>query len=607
MGKKLVMLPVEEVDISSAQYHPQSISAPHLTGLALKLFVWLIEAPLIGSIILSVMKKQNNFTQLLRNTVIPENPMFRPEYPPQAPETGVAVLDEYEEPVLRVEKALSCLCSYDPSQRCHEDSPPFLYWTIRDFAHAYRNKLATPSTVAEHIIAIVEEYNNKKPPMPLLILFNAEEVRKQAAASTQRFEEGKSISILDGIFVAIKDDIDCYPYPSKSGTSWLHNTREVKKDAVCVSRLRNCGVILIGKANMHELGMGTTGNNPIHGTTRNPHSFDRYTGGSSSGPAALVASGLCSAAVGTDGGGSVRIPSSLCGIVGLKTTYGRIDMKGSVCHCGTVEVASPLTATVEDAMIVYAALAGSSLNDRISLRPSPICLPDLSTPNSLHILSSVKLGKYSEWFNDVYSTDISAKCNDALNQLSEIFGCSIIEIVLPEQHVMQAAHVVSIGSESLCALNPDCEDGRNTELSLDTRVSLALFRSFSAADYVAAQRLRRRIMYYYMEAFKKVDIIVTPTTGITAPEISSTALKNGESNIEVTGYLMRFVLVGNLLGLPAISIPIGHDKEGLPIGLQLIGRPWGEATILRVASAVEEICYKSRKRPSTFYDVLKMK
>ncbi|XP_020580593.1 fatty acid amide hydrolase isoform X2 [Phalaenopsis equestris] len=605
MGKKRVMLPAKEVDIAIVKYQPINISAPHLTGLALKLFVWLLEVPLIGSIIVSVMKKRNNYTQLLRNTEIPENPMFRPEFQPQ--EIGVAVLDENEKPVFRVEKALGCLCSYDPSQRCHEDSRPFLYWTIRDFAYSYRNKLATPSSVAEHVIAIAEEYNNKKPPMPLLVFFSAEEVRKQAAASTQRFEEGKPLSILDGIFVAIKDDIDCYPFPSKSGTSWLHNTREVKKDAVCVSRLRSCGVIIIGKANMHELGMGTTGNNPIHGTTRNPHSLDRYTGGSSSGPAALVASGLCSAALGTDGGGSVRIPSSLCGIVGLKTTYGRIDMNGSVCDCGTVEVVSPLAATVEDAMIVYAALAGSSFNDRISLRPSPICLPDLSATSSFDILRSVKLGKYSEWFNDVFSTDISIKCEDALNQLSEIYGCSTIEIVLPEQHEMQVAHAVSIGSESLCALNPDCEDGWGTELSLDTQVNLAFFRSFSAADYVAAQRLRRRIMYYYEEAFKKVDIIVTPTTGMTAPKISSGALKTGESNLEVTGYLMRFVLVGNLLGLPAISVPIGHDKEGLPIGLQLIGRPWGEATILRVASAVEEICYGSRKRPSTFYDILKVK
>ncbi|CAL5385226.1 unnamed protein product [Camellia sinensis] len=153
---------------------------------------------------------------------------------------------------------------------------------------------------------------------------------KQAAASTQRFEEGNPLSILDGIFMAIKDDIDCYPHPSKGATTWFHEVRPVRKDAVCVSRLRKCGVIFVGKANMHELGMGTTGNNPNYGTARNPHALERYTGGSSSGPAAIIASGLCSAALGTDGGGSIRIPSSLCGVVGLKTTYGRIDMTGEV-------------------------------------------------------------------------------------------------------------------------------------------------------------------------------------------------------------------------------------------------------------------------------------
>ncbi|CAL5347449.1 unnamed protein product [Camellia sinensis] len=153
---------------------------------------------------------------------------------------------------------------------------------------------------------------------------------KQAAASTQRFEEGNPLSILDGIFMAIKDDIDCYPHPSKGATTWFHEVRPVRKDAVCVSRLCKCGVIFVGKANMHELGMGTTGNNPNYGTARNPHAPERYTGGSSSGPAAIIASGLCSAALGTDGGGSIRIPSSLCGVVGLKTTYGRIDMTGEV-------------------------------------------------------------------------------------------------------------------------------------------------------------------------------------------------------------------------------------------------------------------------------------
>lgn len=512
----------------------------------------------------------------------------------------VLLLDEEEYPATRVDSALQCLSPCDPSL----DSPPYQYWTIRDYAHAYRSKITTPSIVAENIIRIVEETNDTK---HLLVTFDAEEVRKQAALSTQRFLQGSPISVLDGIVVAIKDDIDCYPYPTKGATTWFHKVRTVEQDAVCVSRLRSCGVVFIGKANMHELGLGTTGNNPNYGTTRNPYSTERYTGGSSSGPAALVASGLCSAAVGTDGGGSVRIPSSLCGIVGMKTTYGRTDIKGALCDSGTVEVVSPLAATVEDAMLVYAAIAGSSRADIISLHPSPLCLPSLSSPDNLNVLHKMRLGKYTEWFNDVGSADISNKCDNILNLLSDKFGCQTVEIILPELQEMRTAHLVSIGSESMSSLNPDCEDGKSSLLTLDTRTSLALFRSFSAADYVAAQCLRRRIMHYHMEVFKKVDIIVTPTTGITAPKIPSSALKSGESNYEVSGYLMRFILAANLLGLPAISVPVGHDKDGLPIGLQLIGRPWGEASILRMAAAVEKLSSENRGRPSTFYDVLRAK
>eukprot|EP00268_Persea_americana_P034705 TRINITY_DN3432_c0_g1_i2.p1 TRINITY_DN3432_c0_g1~~TRINITY_DN3432_c0_g1_i2.p1 ORF type:complete len:609 (-),score=117.60 TRINITY_DN3432_c0_g1_i2:444-2270(-) len=606
MGKKLVMLPMEEVDISAVKYQREAIHAPHLTGYALKIFVWLVEIPFLGSLIMSFLKWQNKLTQMFQKTLIPEAPMCKPEFPPQEPEPGAIIMDEDSAPVVRVELALKCLPPYDPDRHWSNDSPgSFLYWTIGDYAHAYRSRHVTPLMVAEHVISVVEESNNKKPPMPFLISFNAEEVRKQAMASTRRFEEGNPLSVLDGIFMAIKDDIDCVPHLTRSATTWLHKSRPVNEDAVCVSRLRSCGVIFVGKANMHEMGLGTTGNNPNYGTTRNPHSIKRYTGGSSSGPAAIVASGLCPAALGTDGGGSIRIPSSLCGVVGLKTTYGRTDMKGSVCDCGTVEVVAPIAATVEDIMLVYAAISGSSLEDRIAMKPPPPSIPCLSSSDSLDVLGSLRLGKYTEWFNDVYSTDISEKCEDALNLLTKTYGCQVTEIVLPELHEMRNAHVVSIGSEAMCALNPDCEDGKRSEMTLDTRTNLAVFRSFSAADYVAAQRLRRRIMYFHMEAFKRVDIIVTPTTGMTAPIIPPSSLKYGESNLQVSGYLMRFIQAGNLLGLPAITVPVGHDKQGLPIGLQLIGRPWGEATILRVASAVEELCLKFRNRPSTFYDILK--
>ncbi|XP_057465407.1 fatty acid amide hydrolase-like isoform X2 [Actinidia eriantha] len=606
MGKKRVMVPADEVDLSEVQYKPEVIQAPHMAGLSLKLFVKLIEAPWIGSLIISYLKKQNKMTGILRNTVIPEAPMYKPEFPPLEPEPGVVGLEEDGKPEDRVELALKCLPHYDAATCWTGDSAPFFrYWKIRDYAYAYRSGLANPSMVAECIISAMEEISNKEPPTPLLISFDAEEVRKQAAASTQRFEEGNPLSILDGIFMAIKDDIDCYPHPSKGATTWFHEVRPVKKDAVCVSRLRRCGVIFVGKANMHELGLGTTGNNPNYGTTRNPHAYERYTGGSSSGPAAIVASGLCSAALGTDGGGSIRIPSSLCGVVGLKTTYGRTDMRGAICDAGTVEIIGPIASNVEDVILVYSAILGSSPADRIGLRPSPPCLPNLSSCGSSDALGSLRLGKYTEWFNDVFSTDISQKCDNILGLLLEKHGCKTIDIVIPELREMRLAHLVSIGSESLCALTPDCEDGKDVKLTYDTRTNLALFQSFTASDYVAAQCLRRRVMYHHMEIFKKVDVIVTPTTGMTAPAIPPNALKFGETDLQVTGNLMRFIIAPNLLGFPAISVPIGYDKQGLPIGLQLIGRPWGEASILRLAAAVEDLGAEPKKRPQTFYETLK--
>ncbi|KAK1439986.1 hypothetical protein QVD17_05811 [Tagetes erecta] len=614
MGKKIVMLPANQVDLTKVKYNPGEIEAPNLSGLWLRVFVMLLEMPLIGSAIVAYLKRQNKIQEMLRETVIPEPPMFRPEFPLQEQEPGVVCLKEDGKSQDRVDSCIRCLPQYDlattasiaiASRWSSGSTPSFRYWKIRDYAYSYRSRITTPSVVAEHVISAIQEYNkNKKPPMPQLVSFNAENVRKQAAASTQRFEEGKPLSALDGIFMAVKDDIDCYPHPSKGGTTWYDEVRSVDRDAVCVSRLRRCGVIFVGKANMHEFGQGTTGNNPNNGTTRNPHNAERYTGGSSSGPAAIVASGICSAALGTDGGGSVRIPSSLCGVVGLKTTFGRTDIKGALYDGGTLEIIGPIASSVEDVMLVYAAILGASPADKMSLSPSLPCLPDLSSSENSSILGSMRLGKYTEWFNDVFSPDISTKCEDILNLLSQTHGCKVVEVVIPELHQIRTAHLVSIGSEALASITPHCQSGNDKKFTLDTRTNLALFRSFTASDYVAAQRLRRRVMYYHMEIFKTVDVIVTPTTGMTAPVIRPRALKTGETNLRVTGNLMRFILAGNLIGLPAISVPVGYDKQGLPIGLQIIGRPWGEATILRLAAACEALHFETKK-PASYFDVLK--
>ncbi|KAK9163482.1 hypothetical protein Syun_004384 [Stephania yunnanensis] len=487
---KSLALIISRSDFYKYEEEVDPIDVASSKRVALRAFVWLIELPLVGSLVTSFFKRKNGITRELQETLVPEAPMFRPEFPPQEPEPGTLYLEEESAPLTRVESALKCLPPYNPANSWNCETSPFLYWKIRDFAHAYRSGFSTPSAVAECIISELEEFNNKNPTMPFLISFHTDDMRNQAAASTQRFKEGRPLSILDGVFMCVKDDIDCYPHPTKGATTWFHKVRPVEEDAICVSRLRSCGVIFVGKANMHELGLGVSGNNPNYGTARNPHALERYTGGSSSGPAALVAAGLCSAAVGTDGGGSIRIPSSLCGTVGLKTTYGRTNMEGSLVDGGTMEIIGPLAATVEDVMLVYAAMLGSSPADKFNLKPPPPGLPMLSSGNGLDDFGSLRLGKYTEWFNDVYSTDISDKCDDVLNLLQKTCACQITEIVIPELHEMKTSHMVVIGSETLYSMNPYCLDESGNQITHDTRASLAFFRSFSASDYVGAACLR---------------------------------------------------------------------------------------------------------------------
>ncbi|KAJ4830998.1 hypothetical protein Tsubulata_036324 [Turnera subulata] len=481
MGKKRVLVPAEEVDLSLVKYEPEVIQAQLLTGWMLKLFVKMLEIPFIGPFMLSKTHKQMH--QLLRNTVIPEAPMYRPQFPPQEKEESVVTVEEDGKPEERVEVALNGLPQYDPASRWNSTdlATPFRYWKIRDYAHAYRSKLVTPSLVAEHVISVIKEFGNP-------------------------------ISILDGIFMAIKDDIDCYPHSTKDGTAWLHDVHPLEKDAAAaVSRLRSCGVIFVGKANLHELGSGVTGSNATYGTPRNLHAEDRYTGGSSSGPAAIVAHGICSAALGTDGGGSIRITSSLCVVVGLNTTHGHTDMEGVLSEHVAVAVVGPIASSVEDVMLVYAAIVGSSPADRISLNQSPPCLPNLASYESADALGSIRLGKYTEWFNDVFqlmsliNVKISLTCYPKhmgvkkhcffsyfmvvlLQRVDFLwFGyiwLKSVVIAIPELQELKVAHLVSM-AEAACSLVPHFE-GAGKQASYPTRLSVAFVQGFTASDYVAS-------------------------------------------------------------------------------------------------------------------------
>eukprot|EP00252_Welwitschia_mirabilis_P011976 TRINITY_DN2661_c0_g1_i7.p1 TRINITY_DN2661_c0_g1~~TRINITY_DN2661_c0_g1_i7.p1 ORF type:complete len:452 (+),score=78.06 TRINITY_DN2661_c0_g1_i7:411-1766(+) len=443
--------PAAQTDLSKVTYTPDKVEAPHVAGTLLKLCTWFMESGFIGPAVISFIKHKNNFTKILENTIVPEKPMFFPEFPCQDTEQCVKYVENTTPPVLRVALATECLSSYDSLKRWGENlRNSFLYWTIRDYAHAYRSGLTTPSLVAESMISIINESERRKPAMKFFIDFNATEVRKQAAQATQRFQEGNPLSILDGIFMPIKDDIDCYPHPSRGGTTWFHEIREVKCDSELVSRLRNCGVILLGKANMHEFGMGVTGNNPHHG---------------------------------------------------------------------------------------YAAMSGSSETDMSRLRPMPPCYPYLRSSDSYDLLGKIQLGKYSDWFNDVYAHEIIESSERILTLLHEQYGTETKEIVLPELEESRTAHLVSIGTEALNNCYTFLKEGKLQKLSYDVRINMALFKSFSGANYLSAQCIRRRIMHYYMEAFKYVDVIVTPTTAMTAPKIPTSSLPVGETDLKTSGWL----------------------------------------------------------------------
>jgi Asp-tRNA(Asn)/Glu-tRNA(Gln) amidotransferase A subunit family amidase len=276
--------------------------------------------------------------------------------------------------------------------------------------------------------------------------------------------------------------------------------------------------------------------------------------------------------VGADGGGSIRIPAALCGVVGLKATFGRVSEHGVAPVCWSVAHAGPFGATVADCALGYAMMAGADPEDPISQRqPAPL-LPDLADGD----LRGVRVGVYRPWFEDA-EPDIVAACQAAVEQLVAS-GAEVVEIEIPELAPVRASHLISIVSE------------------------MALAQALTAQDFVHAQRHRSRLAEHWLRALDTVDLIATPTTGCTAPAYPADALPHGESNLPLTLTIMRYAQAANLFGLPGISVPCGQDGRGLPIGLQLMGRAWEEALLLRAAAVVERSV--EREKPKAWWDLL---
>ncbi|NXJ81232.1 FAAH hydrolase, partial [Trogon melanurus] len=466
-----------------------------------------------------------------------------------------------------------------------------------------RSGKLTPSQVAKNIIAMLEDCDKSTPPLRAIVQWDQEQIMLMAEASTARYRNKCTLSYLDGIPVCLKEEFKVVPYHHRVGTVFL-GTEPETEDATVAKKLREAGAIIIGVSNMHELGTGTTGCNPnrYHRIPRNPYKPNHFTGGSSSGSAAAVAAGLCPVAIGTDGGGSVRIPASFCGVVGLKGTFGRISCHGSLPLSYSTVSVGPICTSVADAAIVYSILAEPDPLYPYGLKQPKATLSDMCAPD----LKGLKLGVDWTFFKDAICA-LPVLCA-AVEHLQSL-GASVVEVSLPEMEEVQVAHAICILSEMRDFLQPDFNK-HFQEMNLETRATLAMASQFTALDYITANRQRTRSMTFLREIFTTVNCILTPAVASTAPRIYESDLLTGSSNLSFTIRSMRFMQLGNFTGIPGLVVPVGYSTAGLPIGFQasisslcVMAKWWDEAVLLRIGLKLEQFRNQTKK-PSIYYDIL---
>ena len=546
-------------------YELRTLALPKLTGMPLKAFTGAVENPASRVLLINSLLENGGIPKLRRSR-LEEPPTFMPLVQP---------LGGGDAPV-----------AFSPNGRPLN----FPYHTAGDYTRAYRSGDLNPIKAAEGVLAAVEASEKDGIPLRAFIAVYAEEVMSQARASAARWQSGQPLSPLDGVPVAVKDEVDMLPYPTTVGTSFMGKTPAVQ-DAGVVARLRAAGALLIGKTNMHEIGIAPNGFNLHYGAARNPHHEEHDTGGSSSGSAAAVSAGITPIAVGADGGGSIRIPAALCGVVGLKPTYGRMSESGAAPLCWSVAHLGPLADCVEDAALAYSIMAGPDPRDPNSQIQPPVTLAGWHLPD----LKGLRLGIYPAWFEHA-SAGVVAACKAMLEQF-RLAGAEIREVAIPGLDEMRIAHAVTILSEMAVCMRS--YPGFRKQHAPSVRLSLVLGDVFNATDYLLAQQVRTRALNTFREIYQQVDVIVSPGTALTAQPVPPNGTLDGWSDLGADTEMMRYVFPGNLVGLPAISFPVGYDEQGLPVGMQAMGRHWEEHTLLRVAYVAEQSL--ARRAPRRFY------
>jgi aspartyl-tRNA(Asn)/glutamyl-tRNA(Gln) amidotransferase subunit A len=380
---------------------------------------------------------------------------------------------------------------------------------------------------------------------------------------------------LCGIPLAVKDLYDTKGIRTTSGTRFFAENIPTE-DAMVVQKIKNAGAHVIGKTNTHEIALGVTNNNPHFGACKNPWDITRTPGGSSGGSAVAVATGMAMAALGTDTGGSIRIPAALCGVVGLKPTYGRVSLRGILPLSWNLDHAGPITRKVEDAALMLQVIGGFDELDPVSVKT----LPGDYYSHLNDTMKERKIALAVGNFIEEADRDVLEAIREAAQILAQK-GALITEVNVDFLREGTLANALMTQADG-AAFHRDRLREHPDWFGVDVRQRLETGAAFTSSEYVLARRTQAEIKRQCELLLNLYDVLILPTTPISAPVLE------GENAVERARQLTRFTAPFNLTGLPALSVPCGFTKDGLPIGLQIVSRAWNEAGVLRTGYAFQE-------------------
>lgn len=458
------------------------------------------------------------------------------------------------------------------------------YGTIQGLASAYRSGDLSPVEVTRAHLDAIASANDATHDY---ITVTADRAMADAGRAEQAFRSGCDLGPLHGIPIALKDLVDTAGIATTAGTTvWADRVPE--RDGTVARRLAASGSVLLGKANLVEFAFGPYGLNPHYGTPPNPWDAERVPGGSSCGSSGSVGRGLAVAAIGTDTGGSIRVPASFCGIVGLKPTVQRVSRAGVVPLSWTLDSVGPLTRTVTDAAIVFDAIAGFDDDDPVTAEApndGPV------TPRLTGDAAGLRVGVVRDPFFDDAEDEVVALVDAAAEVLSSL-GARVDAFSLPEAREELDTELDGRGSVAMmCVEGLTCHEATLTEHGdlVDPRIRerIEIGRHIRAVDYADALRNQGRLRRSAVDRMAHVDAVLAPTTLYPAPRIADVSKAPARLTTRLVNYL----------GLCAVSVPCGFTADGLPVGLQLIGKPYDESTILNLALAYERATDWHARRP----------